>query len=382
MEYDFEQGPIRPPSEAKSLLVRVTRNCPWNKCAFCQCYRGRKFELRTVEEIKKDIQRAREIADDIRSLSWKMGEAGEVSRSVAMAVLDDQGRYSDNYRSVAAWLYFGGESVFLQDANSIIMKTDDLLAVLACIKETFPFVRRITSYCRSKTAARKSVEEYTQLRDAGLSRIHIGLESGYDPLLKFMKKGVTAAEHVEGGRRIVESGISLSEYIMPGLGGYQWSSEHARETARVLNEIDPDFIRIRTLQVRRDSELFRLMEEGGFVPLGDEAVVREIRELIANLEGIRSTVVSDHILNLLEEVTGTLPRDREKMIAVIDRYFALSEEDRRIFRLGRRKGIYRGLDDLLDVRIYGMLRSIVAEYRNQEPGRLDRDLYALMSNYI
>ena len=136
------------------------------------------------------------------------------------------------------------------------------------------------------------------------------------------------------------------------------------------------------MQVRRDSELFRLMEEGGFVPLGDEAVVREIRELIANLEGIRSTVVSDHILNLLEEVTGTLPRDRENMIAVIDRYFALSEEDRRIFRLGRRKGIYRGLDDLLDVRIYGMLRSIVAEYRNQEPGRLDRDLYALMSNYI
>jgi len=382
MEYEFEQGPIRPPSEAKSLLIRVTRNCPWNKCAFCQCYRGTKFELRTVEEIRKDIQRAREIADDIISLSWKMGEAGRVSRPVAMAVFDEQGRYSDNYRSVAAWLYFGGESVFLQDANSIIMKTDDLLAVLADIRETFPFVRRITSYCRSKTAARKSVEEYTLLRDAGLSRIHIGLESGYDPLLKFIRKGVTAAEHIEGGRRIVESGISLSEYIMPGLGGQEWSSEHARETARVLNEIDPDFIRIRTLQVRRGSELFRLMEEGGFVPLGDEAVVREIREFMMNLEGIGSTVVSDHILNLLEEVTGTLPRDREKMIAVIDRYFALSDEDRRIFRLGRRRGICRGLDDLRDARMYGTLKSLVAEYRDEAPDKFDRDLSALMSNYI
>ncbi len=382
MNLSFEQGPIRPPSEARSLLIRATRNCPWNKCAFCHTYHDTKFSIRSVEEVKGDIQDAHDIAEEIRALSWKLGQGGRITEPVIDLIYGRDGRYSDNYRSIAAWLYFGGESVFLQDANTIIMKTDDLAEILSFIMETFPFVKRITSYCRSHTASRKSVEEFKRLYDAGLSRIHIGMESGYDPVLKFIRKGVTAAEHIEGGRRIVESGISLSEYIIPGLGGDRWSDEHAKETARVINEINPDYIRLRSLQVRRGTELYRKMHEGEFTPIGDEDVVREIRTFIEHLDGIESTLVSDHILNLLEELEGKLPEDKEKLLGIIERFFAMSDDDRMIYRLGRRRGIYRKLDDLDDARTYGILKTILDEYKAEEPGKLDRDLHTIMHHYI
>ena len=378
----FEQGPIRPPSEAKSLLIRVTRNCPWNKCAFCHTYQGCDFELRSVTDVKKDIQAARDIAEQIRGLSWKMGEGGGVSRSVVAAVYANDHLYGDAFRSIAAWLYYGGDSVFLQDANSLILKTDDLLEVLRFIRETFPRVNRITSYCRSKTAKRKSVEELKKLYEAGLSRIHIGLETGYDPLLKFIRKGVTAAEHIEGGKNVVASGISLCEYVMPGLGGDRWSSEHAVETARVLNAINPDFIRLRSLQVRRGTALYETMQKGDFRPLGDEDVLREIRVFIEHLEGISSTLISDHILNLLEELEGKLPEDKDKLLATIDRYFGLPDEDRMVHRLGRRRGIYRRMDDLSDPEVYGRLKDFVNRYSAEDPGKMDRDLDSIRQNFI
>ncbi len=378
----FEQGPIRPPSEAKSLLIRVTRNCPWNKCTFCHTYQGCDFEMRSVEDVKKDIQAARDIADQVSGLSWKMGEGGRVSRSVVTAVFANDSLYGDAFRSVAAWLYYGGDSVFLQDANSLILKTEDLLEILRFIREAFPRVSRITSYCRSKTAKRKSVEDLKKLHEAGLSRIHIGLETGYDPLLKFIRKGVTAAEHIEGGKNVVASGISLCEYVMPGLGGERWSREHAVETAGVLNAINPDFIRLRSLQVRRGTALYDTMQKGGFSPLGDEGVLREIRVFVEHLEGISSTLISDHILNLLEELEGKLPEDKDKMLAVIDRYFDLPDVDRMIYRLGRRQGIYRRIDDLSDAEVYGRLKAVVNRYSAEDPERMDRDLDGIRQNFI
>ena len=137
MNLSFEQGPIRPPSEARSLLIRATRNCPWNKCAFCHTYHDTKFSIRSVEEVKGDIQDAHDIAEEIRALSWKLGQGGRITEPVIDLIYGRDGRYSDNYRSIAAWLYFGGESVFLQDANTIIMKTDDLAEILSFIMETF-----------------------------------------------------------------------------------------------------------------------------------------------------------------------------------------------------------------------------------------------------
>jgi hypothetical protein len=335
-----------------------------------------------VEEVRQDIQKAGKIADEIRAMSWKLGEGGHVSERIANAVWQQDECYNDHFRSIAAWLYYGGESVFLQDADSLILKTKDLVEILSCLRTTFPSVGRITSYCRSKTAARKSVEDFRLLRDAGLSRIHIGMESGYDPLLKFIRKGTTAAEHIEGGRRIVAAGISLSEYVIPGLGGTKWSREHAQETARVINQINPEFVRLRSLHIVRDTDLYELMQNGEFTPLGDEAVLHEIRRFIECLEGIETTLVSDHILNLLEEVEGTLPAGKENMLSLIDRYFALLSQDRIIFRLGRRKGLYRSLDDLDDRQTYMRLKQIVDEYGSKEPEQLDRDLRKMMHSYI
>ncbi len=378
----FELGPIRPPSEARSLLIRLTRNCPWNKCAFCHTYRGTKFELRPVEEIKNDIRTIQSMVEKITETSWKYGHGGRITQSVANYFFESDEGHGEGIRSVVAWLYFGGESVFLQDANSIIMKTDDLVEVLNFIREQFPWVQRITSYCRSKTAARKSVEELTRLKEAGLSRIHIGLESGYDPVLDFIKKGTTAQDHIRGGQNVVASGISLSEYVIPGLGGDRWSREHAVETAKVLNAINPDFIRLRTLQVVRGTDLYDMLQKGDFHPLPDEEILREIRLFIETLDGITSTVVSDHILNLLEELEGKLPEDKPRLLATIDRFFALPDRDRLIYRLGRRKGIYRRLGDLSDAHTYNRIGEIIDSYSAEGNGAMDRDLSKIMQQYI
>jgi radical SAM superfamily enzyme YgiQ (UPF0313 family) len=381
MELNFEQGPIRPPSEAESLLIRATRNCPWNKCSFCDSYHNSKFSLRSVEEIKREIDAMCEIAENIAELSRKRGQGGRVNDSIVQTIFNECS-YSDAYRSVAAWLYFGGKSVFLQDANSIIMKTEELVEVLEYVKIKFPFIERITSYGRSKTAAKKTTEEFKKLKEAGLSRVHVGMESGYNPVLEFIKKGETAEDHVEGGKRIMSGGISLCEYIMPGIGGEKWSNEHAKHTAEVLNKINPDYIRLRSLQVREGTELFEMMKKGLFKPLGDDEVLKEIRVLLENLNCQNTYIVSDHILNLLQEIEGRLPEDKERMLGIIDRYFNMSEKDRIIYRLGRRRGIFNSLNDLSNLRIYERLKQIVEEYEKNDPRQLDRDLYKAMHGYI
>ncbi len=321
-----------------------------------------------------------EIAEEIRSLSRRCGEGGRIGEGTLRRIFSGEG--NGGCRSIAAWLDGGGESVFLQDADALIMKTEDLAEVVAFIRKTFPSVSRITTYARAKTASRKTVEELKRLREAGLSRIHVGMESGCDPLLRFVCKGVTAADQVEGGRKIREAGISLCEYVMPGLGGKDWSREHALATADALNQIDPDHIRLRTLQAVPGTELAQKIKGGEFQPLDDEAILREIRLLIENLEGIGSEIVSDHILNLLEELEGKLPGDRERLLGVIDRFFSLPPEERMIFRLGRRMGVYRRLDDLSDGVWRTRFQDILDGYRHKEPLELERDLARIRSRYI
>jgi len=352
-ELCFEQGPIRPPSEAKSLLVRVTRNCPWNKCLFCRTYKGTTFSRRSLAEIKQDIETIKKIYDEIKAISWKLELKGEVTEEVVHYLYHNPEEYSSSFLNVAMWLYYGEGSVFLQDGNNLMVKTGELVEILTLLKNTFPEITRVTSYARAKTiATRKTVEELQALRTAGLSRIHIGLESGSDKVLELIRKGVTAAEHVDAGQKVKEAGISLSEYVIPGLGGKKLSQEHALETARVLNEINPDFIRLRTLRVVDGAGLDEKKASGEFEPVSDEEIVREIRLMVEHLEGIDSYFVSDHILNLLEEVEGKLPEDKEKMLAVMDRFLALSFEEKCNFRLGRRAGIYRTLADLKNPGLY------------------------------
>jgi len=389
MAQAFELGPIRPPSEARSLLIRVTRNCPWNKCEFCSTYKDELFSLRKVEEIKQDIDQMKNMAEEIRQISWRMGLAGAVNQSFLQWVCGQPGRYGHEFQMVAMWLYFGGEQVFLQDANSVMVKTADLVEILRYIKAAFPSVQRITSYGRARTLAKKSVSELKEIHEAGLSRIHIGMETGYEPLLQYMKKGVTPKEQVQAGRNVVESGISLSEYVMPGLGGERWWREHAVETAKVLNQIDPHFIRLRTLYVRKNMPLYGKVEKGEFARPPDDLIVSEIRLFIETLDGIHSTLVSDHILNLLEEVQGKLPEEKEKMLAIIARYQNLSESDRLRFRVGRRLGHYRSTRDLEDPGLSRQVDRIIEEFsrtENQEsppsPADVEKAIYSLMENYI
>lgn len=362
----FEQGPIRPPSEARSLLLRVTRNCPWNQCLFCPVYKDTKFSLRTVEDIRNDIRTARDMVDDIKALSWRLGYNGVVNDAVANAVLGDS-RTSSSYRSVAVWLYYGTGACFLQDADNLIMKTADLVEVLRFLRSQFPEITRVTTYSRSRTVARKSLEALKSLKEAGLDRIHIGLETAYDPLLKLVKKGVTAAQHVEAGRKVVASGIELSEYVMPGLGGREMWREHAVETARALNRINPHFIRLRSLRVPSRVPLHEKVKEGVFTTQTDDMLAEEMKLFIETLDGITSTVASDHIMNLFEDLGGKLPGDKEKMLEVIRKYQRLPEPERLIYRVGRRGGAYQGTDDLeRDPGTYEKVKHLVREITARE----------------
>jgi radical SAM superfamily enzyme YgiQ (UPF0313 family) len=344
-EFSFEQGPIRPPNEARSLLLRLTRNCPWNQCLFCPVYKGRKFSLRTVEEIKQDIQTARDIADDVKALSWKLGSNGKVTDQVISFIFNNA-NYSIAYRSIAIWLYYGTDACFLQDADNLLMKTRDLVEVLGFLRERFPQINRVTTYSRSRTIIRKSVASLKAIREAGLDRIHIGLESGHDPTLKLMKKGVTGAQHVEAGRKVLKAGMELSEYVMPGLGGQDLWKAHAVATATVLNQINPHFIRLRSLRIPDSTPLSEKLKNGEFKMQTDDMLAEEIKLFIETLEGITSVVASDHIMNLLEEVSGKLPEDKERMLKVIEKYQELPDSERIIYRVGRRGGAYRSTDDL------------------------------------
>jgi len=220
------------------------------------------------------------------------------------------------------------------------------------------------------------------LREAGLDRIHIGLESGYDPVLRFMQKGNTAADHVKAGCLVRDASISLSEYVMPGLGGKRWWREHAVATADVLNQINPDFIRLRSLRVPKSAPLSEKIEAGEMELLDDDDVVREIRLFIENLNGITSTVASDHIMNLLEEISGTLPDDKEEMLSVADRYLALPEEERLIYKVGRWGGAYRSLDNLEDPVLRAKIEDVINQWNLELAGQVDEMIKEMADQYI
>jgi radical SAM superfamily enzyme YgiQ (UPF0313 family) len=378
----YEIGPIRPPNEAYSLLVRFTRNCSWGKCAFCRSYKQKRFEKRSVAEIKEDIDIIRKIRDDIVALSWEKGFGGTMNDSLVDLIFSVPA-YNEYFKSVAIWLYFGGKNVFIQDANSLVMKPDDFIEALTYMKDQFPSIDRVTSYARSRTIAKRlTVDDLARMREAGLTRLHIGLETGSDFLLKYMSKGVTREEHIEGGRKVKESGIELSEYVVLGLGGKKWWKEHAAETAEVLNRINPDFIRFRTLKVLKDMPLYQKLESGDFTILHEEEILVEEKYLIERLEGITSAIKSDHILNLLEEVDGKLPDDKEGILSVIDDYFSLNDEQRLIYRFGRRAGMYRGIKDLQDELTYFRIKKTIREIEKKEPGSVEKTLSLLLENYI
>ncbi len=359
----FEMGPIRPPSEGRdySLLLRTTRNCAWNRCEFCPTYRGQKFGYRKVAGIKRDIDVAKTLHDEIKEFAAR-GPGGRITQDVLRAIWEANPQiYREaagnlalkwqNLVNLANWINSGAVTVFLQDADAFIMLTPHLVETLAYLKETFPTIARVTAYGRSKSVARKSPEELAQIRQAGLVRLHVGLESGCDEVLARMKKGVTAREQVDAGRKAVAAGISLSEYVMPGLGGKELSERHARDSAAVLNEINPDFIRLRSLVLRRHSPLAAQSRNGQFTELGEDEIVEEIGLLIENLH-CRSYLASDQMANLLYEVEGRLPEDKEAMLRTIGDYRRKSPEERLAFRLSRRVQSFLAVYGILEPELH------------------------------
>lgn len=378
MSYEFELGPIRPPSESESLLLRITRNCPWNKCAFCSTYKEQSFSRRSVDEVRRDIDSMRTIATRILDASGGLGGKRFIGSGVIAEArgLDNTPEYY--YKQVAFWLHFGIRSAFLQDANSLILPGAELSQILLHLRESFPSIERITSYARSKTLAKKSAEELLLIRQAGLSRIHIGMETGCDEVLDFVDKGVSSAEHIAAGRKVIEAGFDLSEYYMPGLGGMERWRENAIESARVVNAINPTFIRLRSTVPLPGTPLYDLFEQKKWTPLSEDGKVREIRLFIERLEGITSTIASDHIMNLLEDVEGSLPDGKKGMLDAIDRYLALSDDERESFIIARRLGYARNLSDYRsDERIEAIKRELKLQFTS-----IDEAVLEIAKNYL
>jgi len=340
----FEQGPIRPPSEASSLLIRLTRNCPWNRCTFCRVYKKSEFSLRSMENIIKDIDF---LYNYVELIKQKVKSEGYIDNTVINNLfngLKEKDRIAFN--AAVNWYASGMKSIFLQDANSMIMKPDDLVFVLEYLKKCFPDIDRVTTYARSHTIVRIKQNDLKRMADAGLNRVHVGMESGSDIVLKKINKGVDKAGHIKAGLKIKKAGMQLSEYVMPGLGGIEYSIEHALETASALNSINPDFIRIRTLAVTKGTKLAEQAKTGDFQKPTDTMMAKELRLFLETLDGINSYIKSDHILNLFETINGKMPEDKEKMINIIDRFFELDPDKRALYQVGRRMGFFRGPDEM------------------------------------
>lgn len=288
----YEGTVYRPPSEANSLLIQATIGCPHNKCSFCSMYKRSKFRIRSVEDIKEDL----------------------------LAAHDYYGPYI--------------ESLFFPDGNTIIMKTDQLVEIFNYAKELFPTLKRITVYGSARFVNKKKLEDLQRLKEAGLSRIHTGMESGDDITLARIQKGTTAAEIIEAGLKLKKVGIDTSEYYLVGIGGKERWREHALESARVLSEFSPDFIRLRTFVPVRHTPLYEEYQQGTFQLLSPHEALREIGLLIANLHCEGSMVLSDHVSNYWN-IEGRIPDDKEHMLAEIERALTIPEERFRAANISR-----------------------------------------------
>ncbi|MCL2200578.1 MAG: radical SAM protein [Oscillospiraceae bacterium] len=326
----FEIGPIRPPSEADSLLLRVTRNCPWNKCKFCSLYRKHPFKARTVDEVKADIDQVAQYREDILD-------------GIPEDLYQLQPDVQERYLHIMRWMANGEESVFLQDANTVVLSFDKLREILTHLRKTLPSIKRVTTYGRADSLNKFSVEQLAELKEAGLDRIHAGYESGSDAVLELINKGCTKQMEVEAGRKVKAAGIELSIYYMPGVGGKALSDVNATETADVINKVNPDFVRIRTFVARRGTELYDEIEANQSGQCSDLEKAFELRKMIEHVEGADGYLISDHICNLFEDINGHMTKDKKQMLSVFAEFEGLPEADRHRYQLARRMGMVRSL---------------------------------------
>jgi radical SAM superfamily enzyme YgiQ (UPF0313 family) len=286
------EGPIyRPPSEADSLLIQATIGCPHNRCTFCMVYKkGPRYRVRPVHEIKEDILEAeRTCGPHLRTL-------------------------------------------FLPAGNTIAMKTEDLAQVCSFARSTFPSLERITVYGSSQFIHKKGPKQLEQLAAAGLSRIHVGLESGDDTVLKRIRKGTSAEQQIEAGKWVMAAGMELSVYVILGIGGKERTEAHGRETVRVINEISPNFVRLRTFVPKINTPLLEDVQAGRFQMLTPHGVLEETRAIIQGV-AVETTLASDHYTNYMN-LFGMLPNDKPRLLAEIDSALQKDDSDFRPFFIG------------------------------------------------
>ena len=265
----------RPPSEAYSLIVQVTYGCSHNTCAFCEMYKEKKFALRPLNEVLEDFHIARA-----------------------------------RYRHV--------DKVFLADGDALVRKASDLYIILDTIRELFPECQRVTSYASPASIRIRTDEELQTLRAKGLTMVYLGLESGCDEVLTFMRKGHTAADIVEMGQKVRRNGIALSVTAITGLGGPELLEEHAIKTAEAFNAMNPEYIGMLTLMVPKGVPLYDWLQEGKFQLLDQAEVLKETRILMEHLDSPGSVFRMNHASNYLV-LKGTLNGDQEAMLREIDR---------------------------------------------------------------
>ncbi|WP_026970825.1 B12-binding domain-containing radical SAM protein [Aliagarivorans marinus] len=340
-QLQFQQGPIRPPSEADSLLIRTTQGCPWNKCSFCTLFEGMDFSIRPVEDIKRDIWAAKAF-------------------------------YKDRVFT----------NCFLQDGDSFAMDTADLLEVLSTLKQAFPELNQISSYGRAQTMSKKSPEEMKAICDAGLNMLYCGMESGAIEVLKKMKKGITPKSILKSAEYAKQAGMKMMTFIIIGLGGKELSEQHVSETAALLNQINPEEFRVLTLAVKPGTELDEMVQQGTFTPLSEVEMVAEQQALISQLSGIDSHYGNYHSINLLTELNGQLPQDKSRFLATTERFLSMPPSEQHNFILGRRIHYYGKLDDMRNQLYVDAIERELAKLADHSTEQLEQVFYQLRQRMI
>jgi len=281
----YEGTLYRPPSEANSLILQATIGCSFNECAFCGMYRDKRFRVRKLDEVLAEVAWARE----------HMGS--EVRK------------------------------VFLADGDALVAKPAFLRAILAELRSSFPALRRVSCYASPQSLQVRSVDEMAALRDDGLTLYYLGVESGHDAVLSDLVKGVDAAEMIRVANKASEAGVSLSTMILLGAGGRALSRDHARESARVINAIQPRFVSTLVMTPVEDTPLGERDARGEVDHLAPIELAAELREFVAGLELRASVFRSNHASNYLA-LAGTLPKDKTAILAGLDRVLAHPESAR------------------------------------------------------
>lgn len=266
---------IRPPSEADSYILQVTYGCSHNRCTFCATYRDKPFQVRPTEQVLEDIDLARSAMPDT-------------------------------------------QRVFLCDGNALVLGATQLIAILDALAAAFPRLRRVGIYANARDVLAKTEAELAALAKRNLQIVYLGLESGSDEVLRRVGKQATGAEMIEAVHRLRAAGIRSSVIALAGLGGKERSSEHAEQTGRVVNAMDPEYFSILTLMLVPGTPLHRQWESGLFELPEPLEFLGEIRQMLVGLEGLSRCVFrANHASNYVP-LAGTLSRDRERLLSILD----------------------------------------------------------------